>query len=71
MVILVTDRQSIERGFLVRSSYALISIRDSGAARARVPKVAGLRGVLLLASPRDGNALMASTNDSHGKARPQ
>ena len=39
----------MERGFLIRSSYALISIRDSDAARARVPKVAGLRGVLHLA----------------------
>ena len=47
--ILVTDRASIELGFLVRSSYALISIRDSDAKRARVPKVAGLRGFLHLA----------------------
>jgi len=35
MQILVTDRQSIVAGFLVRSTYALISIRDPGTRRAR------------------------------------
>ena len=50
MRMLVTAREPIEHRFLVRSSYAPISIRDSDAARARVPKVAGLRGVLHLAS---------------------
>jgi predicted protein tyrosine phosphatase len=49
MEILVTDRQSIERGFLVRCSYALISIRDPGVRRARIPKSTALRGVLHLA----------------------
>jgi len=49
MKILVTDRESIEQGFLIRSSYALISIRDSDASSARVPKSTALRGVLHLA----------------------
>jgi predicted protein tyrosine phosphatase len=49
MNILVTDRQSIEHGFLVRSSYALISIRDIGAKHARIPKPTALRAVLHLA----------------------
>ena len=46
MSIFVTDRQSIERGFLVRSAYALISIRDPGVRRAKIPKSTALRGVL-------------------------
>ena len=49
MELLVTDRESIEHGFLVRSAYALISIRDPGTRRARIPKSTALRGVLHLA----------------------
>jgi predicted protein tyrosine phosphatase len=49
MKIVATDRGSIERGLLVRSSYALISIRDPDASRARIPKAAGLRATLHLA----------------------
>lgn len=44
-----TDRGSIEAGFLVRSSYALVSITDPGAELARVPRVVGCRAVLRLA----------------------
>ena len=61
MKILVTDRYSIEHDFLVRSSYALISIRDTGAKRARIPKPSALRGVLHLmfddAEPSDAMPL--------------
>jgi predicted protein tyrosine phosphatase len=49
MDVFVTDRESIERGYLVRSSYAVISIRDPDAAKARIPKAAGLRATLHLA----------------------
>ncbi len=49
MEVFVTDRRSIEQGYLVRSSYALISIRDPDAAKARIPKAAGLRATLHLA----------------------
>ena len=48
MDLIVTDRRSVERGFLVRSSYALVSARDTGAKRARIPKPTALRGVLHL-----------------------
>ncbi len=58
MQIIVTDRESIERGLLVRSSYALISIRDPARGKARVPRCTALRGVLHLAfddaEPTDG-----------------
>jgi predicted protein tyrosine phosphatase len=47
--LIVTDRASIEHGVLVRSSFAVISIRDTGAKRARIPKTTALRGVLHLA----------------------
>jgi predicted protein tyrosine phosphatase len=47
--IVITDRDSIESGLLVRSTYALISIRDAGAKRARIPKPTALRGVLHMA----------------------
>lgn len=49
MKIFVTDRRSIERGFLVKSTYALISIRDPDATKARIPKASGLRATLHLA----------------------
>ena len=46
MNILVTDRQSIEEGFVVRSSYALISITDPDRPPARVPNTIGCRALL-------------------------
>lgn len=49
MQILVADRGTIERGFLVRSSYALISICDPDAHPARVPKCSALKATLHLA----------------------
>ncbi len=49
MHVIVTDRDSIERGILVRSSYVVISIRDPDKKKARIPKQAGLRDVLYLA----------------------
>ena len=58
MDVFVTDHSSIERGYLVRSSFAVISIRDPGVAKARIPQSAGLRAVLHLAfsdsEPVDG-----------------
>lgn len=42
----VADRDEIERGVLVKSSYAVISIRSGGQRRARVVRQPGLRGVL-------------------------
>jgi predicted protein tyrosine phosphatase len=53
--------RSIERGLLVHSTYALISIRDTGAKRARIPKPTALRCVLHLmfddAEPSDAMPL--------------
>ena len=48
MNIIVSDRQSVEHGLLMRTTYALISIRDTGAKRARIPKPTALQGVLHL-----------------------
>lgn len=49
MDFIVTDRETIEAGLLVRSAYVVISIRDPDKRRAKVPKQAGLRDVLFLA----------------------
>ncbi len=49
MNFIVTDRESIERGILVRSNYVVISIRDPDRAAARIPRQAGLKGALRLA----------------------
>jgi predicted protein tyrosine phosphatase len=49
MNIVVTDRDSIERGILVRSSYVVISIHDPDKTSARIPKQSGLRDILALA----------------------
>lgn len=49
MKFVVSDRQSIEEGILVRSSYVVISIHDPDKRRPRIPKQAGLRDVLTLA----------------------
>jgi predicted protein tyrosine phosphatase len=46
---LVRDRDSIEHGVLVRSSYIVISIRDPDKRKARIPTQSGLRDVLYLA----------------------
>jgi len=47
--LIVTDRASIERGILVRRPHIVISVRDPGTKRARIPKAAGLLDVLYLA----------------------
>lgn len=47
--VIVTDRETIERGLVVRSSYVVISIRDHGTPKARIPKPTAMRGVLHLA----------------------
>lgn len=47
--IVVTDRESIERGVLVRSSYVVVSIHDPDKPPARVRRQSGLRDVLHLA----------------------
>jgi predicted protein tyrosine phosphatase len=58
---IVRDRESVERGILVRSSYILISIRDPDKRKVKVPKQSGLRDVLHLdfhdAEPADNMAL--------------
>jgi predicted protein tyrosine phosphatase len=66
LAILVTDRSSIEQGFVVKSSYALISICDSDARRACIPKVAGLRGILHL-SFDDAEPLVNARPPAHIK----
>ncbi|MGD0462139.1 MAG: hypothetical protein ABSB74_06595 [Tepidisphaeraceae bacterium] len=61
MEFIVRDRESVEQGILVRSSYILISIRDPERQKVRVPKQSGLRDVLYLAfhdvDPAGGAAL--------------
>ena len=49
MEFIVSDRRSVERGLLVRSAYALISIRDPDKPPVRVPRQLGLKAVLSLA----------------------
>lgn len=49
MEFIVGDRELVERGILVRSSYIVISIRDPDKRKVRVPKQSGLRDVLRLA----------------------
>ncbi len=49
MKIIVTDRDSIQRGIVVRSSYAVISICDPDSPPAHIPKVSAVRGILYLA----------------------
>ena len=46
MDFIVKDRDSIEHGVLVRSSYVVISIRDPDKRKARVRRQPGLRDVL-------------------------
>lgn len=48
MRLIVSDRESIERGLLVRSAYILISIRDPDKRPVRVPRQPGLRATLSL-----------------------
>src|ERR1017187_10576663 len=61
MNFIVTDRETIEAGLIVRSAYIVISIRDSDKRRAKVRKQTGLREVLYLAfddaEPTDQMAL--------------
>jgi predicted protein tyrosine phosphatase len=47
--LIVTDRESIERGFLVRGAYALISIRDPDRRRVKIPRSPLLKATLELA----------------------
>jgi predicted protein tyrosine phosphatase len=49
MQFIVRDRESVEAGIIVMSSYVLISIRDRDKRKVRIPKQAGLRDVLQLA----------------------
>lgn len=49
MNFIVKDRESIERGIIVPSSYVVISIRDPGKPEAHIRQTCGLRGVLRLA----------------------
>ena len=49
MEFIVQDRDSIEHGVLVRSSYIVVSIRDPDKRKARVRRQPGLRDVLYLA----------------------
>jgi len=49
MHFLVQDRNSIEHGIRVRSSYVVISIRDPDKRKVRIRKQAGLRDSLHLA----------------------
>ena len=58
MKIIVTDRETIQRGLVVRSSFVVISISNPGVPRARIKKVSGLKDVLYLSfndsEPVDG-----------------
>ena len=49
MKFIVTDREGIEAGIVVRSAYVVISIHDPGKCPAKVRKQGGLRDVLVLA----------------------
>src|SRR5438046_2996140 len=51
MDFIVTDRESIEHGILVRGSYVVVSIRDPDRREPRIVKQGGLRDVLRLAFP--------------------
>lgn len=49
MKIMVTDRQTIESGIIVRTPYIVISIRDPGTPKPRIPQTSGLKEVLHVA----------------------
>lgn len=49
MKIMVTDRQTIESGMVVRSPYIVVSIRDPGTPKPRIPRTSALREVLHVA----------------------
>ena len=61
MKFIVTDREGIEAGIVVRSAYVVISIHDPDRCPARVRKQSGLRDVLFLAfhdaEPSEGTTL--------------
>ena len=61
MRFIVASRGEIERGIVVRTPYAVVSITDPDNPRARIPKSAGFRGVLHVqfhdAVPVDGEVL--------------
>ncbi|MFA9479428.1 hypothetical protein ACERK3_14155 [Phycisphaerales bacterium AB-hyl4] len=48
MTIIVTDRQTIERGIVVRGTYAVISVTDPERPAARIPRASGCGAVLRL-----------------------
>jgi predicted protein tyrosine phosphatase len=48
MRILVSDRQSIERGVLAKTNYVVISIHDPDKPKAKVRRTAGLKATLVL-----------------------
>ncbi len=45
----VTDRRTICKGLIVRTSYVVVSVRDPGTNRPHIPHGAGLRALLYLA----------------------
>ena len=49
MKIMVTDRQTIESGMVVRTPYIVISIRDPGTPKPQIPRTSGLKEVLHVA----------------------
>lgn len=49
MKLIVSDRRSVERGLVVRSTYSVISIHDPDKPPAAVPRTSGLHRVLHLA----------------------
>jgi hypothetical protein len=77
MELIVTDRESVERGILVRSAYVVISIHDPDKRRARIRTQSGLRAVLYLAfhdaEPSERLALpkdiVGSLHETDDKAR--
>lgn len=49
MEIIVSDRESVEAGIVVRSSYVVVSIHDPDRPKARIRKQSGVRAVLHVA----------------------
>ena len=58
MKIIVTDRETIQRGLVVKSTFVVISITDPGVPRTKIKKASGLKDVLYLSfndsEPVDG-----------------
>ena len=49
MKVMVTDRRTIESGMAVRTPYIVVSIRDPGTPKPRIPRTSGLKEVLHVA----------------------